>query len=258
VRRPGRPFVPPAAFAARPEPVLSWVFSHPGSFCPNRTASQRGFLSWGSAPLQRIRQREATCTGFASPGYAAPSGFLSLLTHHSSRSPDGFVSHRRRSWGSALQRFPLPIRQRRLSTLLPLMVFLSARDVAVRRPSPLASPRPMHESCHEDRRRSPSRGFVERTHLQGCEPDRESVRPAGGVSRTAGAGPLVGFQPSRVFSLPAMARPLPRLLPCTWSHGALARAGSLCSGVSMNRKMGLSLPRLPTLLGFSSSSPPVR
>jgi hypothetical protein len=34
------------------------------------------------------------------------------------------------------------------------------------------------------------------------------------VSRTTGADPLLGFQPSRVFSPPAMTRPSPGLLPC--------------------------------------------
>jgi len=53
------------------------------------------------------------------------------------------------------------------------------------------------------------------TRLQGFQRNRESVRPAAGVSRAAGADPLMGFQPSRVFPPPAMARPLPRLLPCT-------------------------------------------
>jgi hypothetical protein len=34
------------------------------------------------------------------------------------------------------------------------------------------------------------------------------------VSRTTGADPLLGFQPSRVFPLPATRRPTPTLLPC--------------------------------------------
>jgi hypothetical protein len=37
-------------------------------------------LPWGFAALRRFRTKAATCTGFASPGYAAPSGFLNLLT----------------------------------------------------------------------------------------------------------------------------------------------------------------------------------
>jgi len=61
------------------------------------------------------------------------------------------------------------------------------------------------------------------TRLQGFPRNRESVRPAAGVSRAAGADPLVGFQPFRVFSPPAMTRPLPRLLPCTSACGAFPR-----------------------------------
>jgi len=62
---------------------------------PNRLATRRPLsravpggvrLSRGFSPLQRMRQREATYAGFASPGCAAPSGFLSLVTRSSSRS----------------------------------------------------------------------------------------------------------------------------------------------------------------------------
>lgn len=67
------------------------------------------------------------------------------------------------------------------------------------------------------------------TRLQGFQRDRESVRPAAGVSRAAGADPLVGFQPFRVFSPPAMARPLPRLLPCTSACDAFPRRNTCAS-----------------------------
>jgi hypothetical protein len=44
--------------------------------------------------LRRIQKRAATNTGFASPGCAAPSGFLNLLTRCSARNLSGLVSCR--------------------------------------------------------------------------------------------------------------------------------------------------------------------
>jgi hypothetical protein len=44
--------------------------------------------------LRRFQKRAATNTGFASPGCAAPSGFLNLLTHYSARNLSGLVSCR--------------------------------------------------------------------------------------------------------------------------------------------------------------------
>jgi hypothetical protein len=48
--------------------------------------------SMGFVTLRRLRQRVATNTGFTSPGCAAPSGFLSLLTLPSTRRPSRLVS----------------------------------------------------------------------------------------------------------------------------------------------------------------------
>ena len=69
-------------------------------------------------PLQRVRLREATVTrhlwfpscvcdppGFR-PDFATPTGFLSLLTSCSSRSPPSLVSCWWHSWGSAFKGFP--------------------------------------------------------------------------------------------------------------------------------------------------------
>jgi hypothetical protein len=65
---------------------LSWAWCC-SRVSPGRNHQLPGLLSWGFAPLQRSRYREATYTGFASPDYAASSGFLNLLTPCSSRNP---------------------------------------------------------------------------------------------------------------------------------------------------------------------------
>jgi hypothetical protein len=83
------------------------------------------------------------------------------------------------------------------------------------------------------------------------------------VSRTTGADPLLGFQPSRVFPLPARARPAPRLLPCASPAASpigkpTGQAARGHFGVSMSRKIGWTLSSLPTLVGFASSSPRTR
>jgi hypothetical protein len=92
----------------------------------------RGGLLLRSTPhealhaLRRLRQREATHTGFASPGCAAPSGFLSLLALHSSRSPSGFVSRRKRPWASPFRGLLLSRGRVDLSADLPLVVLPAA------------------------------------------------------------------------------------------------------------------------------------
>lgn len=50
--------------------------------------------SMGFGALRRLRKRVATCAGFASPDYAAPLGFLNLLTLSSTRNLSGLVSCR--------------------------------------------------------------------------------------------------------------------------------------------------------------------
>jgi hypothetical protein len=50
--------------------------------------------SMGFDTLRRLQKRAATYTGFASPGCAAPSGFLNLLTLSSARNLSGLVSCR--------------------------------------------------------------------------------------------------------------------------------------------------------------------
>jgi hypothetical protein len=53
-----------------------------------------GGPSVGFGALRRSQKRAATCTGLASPGCAAPPGFLNLLTRCSTRNPSGLVSCR--------------------------------------------------------------------------------------------------------------------------------------------------------------------
>jgi hypothetical protein len=102
--------------------------------------------------------------------------------------------------GFALQRLSLPTSRRRLSTRLALLTFWSASPsppgvrafrseeppTRARAPKPSAQVRPAtrcflrpllaseETRCHRALRRTV------RTRLQGCKPDRESVRPVGG------------------------------------------------------------------------------
>jgi len=48
----------------------------------------------GFGALRRSQKRAATYAELASPGCAAPSGFLNLLTRYSTRNPSGLVSCR--------------------------------------------------------------------------------------------------------------------------------------------------------------------
>jgi hypothetical protein len=90
---------------------------------PNDESSRVGTNgpSMGFVALRRMRRREATHTGFTSPGCAAPSGFLNLLTRCSARpvqpcfmlvTPLGF----------GFQRFPPPSSRHASRRALPLML----------------------------------------------------------------------------------------------------------------------------------------
>jgi hypothetical protein len=79
-------------------------------------------LPWGFIPLQRLRLREPTSPGFASPGTLRLQGSSALLAPFFSRSLHGPVSCRARSWGSPFEAFPFAERgyaSRRALTLLP-------------------------------------------------------------------------------------------------------------------------------------------
>lgn len=79
-----------------------------------------------------MRKREATYTGLAASGCAAPPGFFSLLALCSSRVRSGFVSRRWHPWGCPFRGLLFPRRRRCLSTGLPLMALFDA----VRRSEP--------------------------------------------------------------------------------------------------------------------------
>ena len=78
---------------------------------------------WDLAALRRIKTKTATCIGLCQPDYAAPSGFLNLLTRCSALVPSGLVSCRWRPWASAFSGFPsavASIASRRSLSPLPL------------------------------------------------------------------------------------------------------------------------------------------
>jgi hypothetical protein len=89
------------------------------SFCANsrvrrpmavrRQSADPGGPSVGFGALRRSQKRAATCTGLASPGCAAPSGFFNLLTRCSTRNPSGLVSCRSRPWALTFRGFPSPV-----------------------------------------------------------------------------------------------------------------------------------------------------
>ena len=95
----------------RVDQALSSDFAQIGS-ATNRASM--GFL-----PLQRIQASAATNTGTSSPGCAAPSGFLSLLTRCSALALLA-LSHARSAPGvEALRGFPLPVAATALTARCP-------------------------------------------------------------------------------------------------------------------------------------------
>jgi hypothetical protein len=240
--------------------------STPG-YDPNRTASREALLSWGLPPLQRIKRREATNTGLTSPGCATPAGFLNPLTLCSSRIPSGFVSRRCRSWGSPFRGFPPWQVDRASRHRLPLLAFWSASRsppgvpprpegpdrARVTNPAPKSVPRPAAYRAPAALRRGPpkhARLRTARTRLQGFEPTRDPFVRSAMVSRTTGADPLLGFQPSRVCSLPATTRPTPRSPPMCFPNCVPKQAARRHFGVSVSRKVGQSLSRPTDPRGF--------
>jgi hypothetical protein len=70
-----------------------------------------------------LKKQAATNTGITSPGCAASSGFLGLLTLCSACIRSRLVSCGWRPWASNLQRFSLPDSEERLTTPYPFMLF---------------------------------------------------------------------------------------------------------------------------------------
>jgi hypothetical protein len=103
---------------------------------PRLTAAEQ-LPSWDLQALRRLRQREATYTGFASPGCAASSGFLSLLTPSSSRSLPALFHAGNAHGLSPFRGLPFSRGRRNLSVRLPLLALLergSATVTATRSP----------------------------------------------------------------------------------------------------------------------------
>jgi hypothetical protein len=75
--------------------------------------------SMGFGALRRFQKRAATDAGVASPGYAASSGFLNLLTLSSARNLSSLVSCRLRPWAFAFRGFPSPVAGAPLGTAFP-------------------------------------------------------------------------------------------------------------------------------------------
>lgn len=150
-------------------------FGSATEYDPRRTAACAASPHGVPCPLWRLRKREATCTGFASPGCAAPSGFLSLLAPHSSRGPAGSVSHRQHLWGFPFRGSFFPRSQCHLSVHLPSLALPAAGRVR-------SDPRP-------DLVRSRTSSWLGRTVGSGVDP-RHSVarvpevcRPSEAVTR---------------------------------------------------------------------------
>jgi len=145
--------------------------------------------------------------------------------------PSSHVSDRKRSWGSSLQGF-FPLQSlRSLSATIPFLVLALLRRTAVTRPLPHIA--------------SPSRLYS----LQGSD------TAADGMNHRQTAAALLVFVPSRDF-LPAAAhdsrrRSLPGLHPCheLQDRGPRAMEEMSLQGIDSDRT-GLSLTRLPPLLGF--------
>ena len=94
--------------------------------CPETLHRSRGLgsrtiLPWGLGPFGAFKTRTATCTGLASPGCAASSGFLNLLTPYSVLAPSGLVSCQWHPWALGLQSLSLAVARSASRPLVPLM-----------------------------------------------------------------------------------------------------------------------------------------
>jgi hypothetical protein len=95
--------------------------------------------------------------------------------------------------------------------------------------------------------RSPARA---RPRLQGFAPHESPLPNTGGLDRP-GHVALLGLVPSRALSLTGMPRPSPQLP--SWASTARSQAiDQLALQGLTSREIGLSLSRLPALLGFAA------
>jgi hypothetical protein len=185
-----------------------------GPLVPARVALNNvprdGHTLLGFLPLQRFRNRAATDAGFASPGSGCVFGL--------SQPPDAlFRPGPRRSclvpaalMGFPLQRF-VPSRRRVASRRpLPLLASLSTMAHGPR-PSPVRFRIAVTSGSPSEERERPSREdvVVSGRAFRGLRSSWKSVLRVSGGWPLVGADPLLGFQPSRVFPLPAFVRPMP-------------------------------------------------
>jgi len=100
-------------------PTLAWALDTSGdpegplgappARAPAEPELARESLSQGFFPYDVSETRAATCTGFTSPGCAAPSGFLSLLTLCSALARTALFHAESVHGVEALRGFPLPV-----------------------------------------------------------------------------------------------------------------------------------------------------
>jgi hypothetical protein len=147
--------------------------------------------------LRRLQKQAATCTGFASPGYAASSDFLGLLTLHSACNLASSVSRRQRPWAFAFRGFPLPVAAHRL------------RFAALPAVSPAARACPPIRFAPEGGSLDPP---VAAPRVRASE---RSVLIRSGVIRSLPADPLLAFSSSRSSPI-SLGHVLPRDLP-SWA-----------------------------------------
>jgi hypothetical protein len=159
----------------------------------------------------------------------------------------GLISCRIRSWGSPFRAFLLP--RSRTPSPAPLP---SCRFEVPSEPPSKTSSRPRAEA--RDPSPAPSSSLPEPLRLQGFAP-RESPPLPLGCLRLRERVALLGFIPSRVFSLAGMARPSPRLPSWDCPLGRRIGLANAPSGSSYPARWArLSRDRLPSW-GFPPHDP---
>jgi hypothetical protein len=230
-----------------------------GPLVPARVALNNvlrdGHTLLGFLPLQRFRNRAATDAGFASPGSGCVFGL--------SQPPDAlFRPGPRRScfvpaalMGFPLQRFvPSRCRERLSASPAPPGVVVDDGPW----PSSKSGPVPQRRG---GRVPSPRSGSVRHARM-GSFPGAPSgvcARPGSPYSGQRGLAACRSRSSPGFSSLQGVPPLCLRATDAARSSHALQRRRAetgrhLCRRVSIGRKMGLSLSRLPTLLVFSSSS----
>jgi hypothetical protein len=77
---------------------------------PPKRHGRKPSLPWGFVTFRRLQKRAATCIGLASSDFAAPAGFLNLLTRSSTRNLSAlFRADNALRFCTTFRGFPLPI-----------------------------------------------------------------------------------------------------------------------------------------------------